>query len=473
MLIKVIEPIVYLIIIVNLVIAISYKRKSKKTPVKVVAPIVILGIGLFVCDTVYTHRSFSSVEKAVEAYGDNAEIIRILQGENSTYVIMDNEGTVEGKIFPESSGKWKLPDSIFYGTGRDKMRVYSFHNYLEFAIYVMDAAKGPRIFKRQELSERLRISTYKLEQILLDTALDADMVNQDFVYYLDETNSWRKPLVRLDADTYFCLDGRMAGYGFYEVMFQILFAKYGTKFSRNQGEYLEQLVYQMFREKRFSYITGQYYKDGDLAERDCDMILEGKERVMFVEIKKCPLPGSYEKADDVSVLSVLGDGMLYAQEQILWHRIRLKEKGLIALYDKLGNHIQDYIPGRKPVMAMSICMPEYDFLTDRMMTENFLESVLRVTYHAKDQTKEKNLDRLNKRIENIQLAAARLFDGMKYTTRDVFFNSLFRSLQQVWTMLRVCDTQDVFLDMCATQLVMITGAGDVYVDIWNALQLKG
>lgn len=42
MLIKVIEPIVYLIIIVNLVIAISYKRKSKKTPVKVVAPIVIL-----------------------------------------------------------------------------------------------------------------------------------------------------------------------------------------------------------------------------------------------------------------------------------------------------------------------------------------------------------------------------------------------------------------------------------------------
>ena len=114
MLIKVIKPVVYLVIIINLVIAISYKRKSKKTPVKVVASIVILGIGLFVCDTVYTHRSFSSVEKAVEAYGDNAEIIRILQGENSTYVIMDNEGTVEGKIFPESSGKWKLPDSAFF-----------------------------------------------------------------------------------------------------------------------------------------------------------------------------------------------------------------------------------------------------------------------------------------------------------------------------------------------------------------------
>lgn len=58
MLIKVIEPIVYLVIIINLVIAISYKRKSKKTPVKVVAPIVILGIGLFVCDTIIYSPKF-------------------------------------------------------------------------------------------------------------------------------------------------------------------------------------------------------------------------------------------------------------------------------------------------------------------------------------------------------------------------------------------------------------------------------
>ena len=126
MLIKVIKPVVYLVIIINLVIAISYKRKSKKTPVKVVASIVILGIGLFVCDTVYTHRSFSfvqrnfsSLDKAIRAYDIKAKPIATLQDEKSTYVIMDNEGTVEGKIFPESSGKWKLPDSIFYGTGRE------------------------------------------------------------------------------------------------------------------------------------------------------------------------------------------------------------------------------------------------------------------------------------------------------------------------------------------------------------------
>ena len=359
----------------------------------------------------------------------------------------------------------------FYGTGREKMRVYSFHNYLEFAAYVMEEAKGPRIFKRKEFDNRLGISSYKLDQILQDVAYNADLINADFSYYLDATNSWRKPLVRLDADTYFCLDGRMEGYAFYEAMYQIIFAKHGTVFSKYQGERLGEMVYQMFREKHFPYITGQYLPDGDLPERNCDMILEGTERVMFVEIKKCPLPGSYEQADDVDVLKALGEGMLYAQEQILWHKLRLKEKGALVLYDKAGNHLQNYTPGKKKVLAMSICMPEYDFLTDRMMTETFLESTLRVTYHAIDPSREKVLNRLNKRAANIQMVTARLFAGEKYTTRDVFFDSMFRSLQQVWTMLRMCDSLDMFLDMCDTQLVVITGAGDVYVDILNALHL--
>ena len=162
----------------------------------------------------------------------------------------------------------------YYGTGKEKMRAYSFHNYQELAVYVMQEARGPRIFKREEFADRLGISSYKLDQILQDIAYDADSINVDFSYYLDATNSWRKPLVRLDADTYFCLDGRMEGYAFYEAMFQIIFAGYGTVFSKYQGERLEEMVYQMFREKHFPYITGQYLPDGELTERNCDMILE-------------------------------------------------------------------------------------------------------------------------------------------------------------------------------------------------------
>lgn len=193
---------------------------------------------------------------------------------------------------------------------------------------------------------------------------------------------------------------------------------------------------------------------------------------MFVEIKKCPLPDSYEQGDDVKVLQALGDGMLYAQEQILWHELRLKEKGVIELYDPEGNWLMDYSPGKKRIMAVSICMPEYDFLTDRSITEAFLESTLLVTYHTVDPNREALLKKLNKRAGTIQMVAGRLFDGKPFDVKEVFFKSQFRSLQQIWTMLQFCQTVEEFLDLCSQQLFFITGAEDVYVEILNALQLR-
>lgn len=49
----------------------------------------------------------------------------------------------------------------------------------------------------------------------------------------------------------------------------------------------------------FSYVIGKYRPWRDMPERDCNMILEDATQAMFLEIKKCPLPGSYEQGDDV------------------------------------------------------------------------------------------------------------------------------------------------------------------------------
>lgn len=360
----------------------------------------------------------------------------------------------------------------FYPQGVEKLRPYSFFNYVKMAEYILEYARGPGIFRREELKEALGLSDYKLDKMLQDISMDAEQVNPGFLHYLDETNTWRKPLIRLDEERYFCLDGRMSGYAFYEVMYQILFAIQGSGLSRLQGPRLEQMVRRMFQDKHFSYVAGKYKQIGDLPERDCDMILEGRKQIMFLEIKKCPLPGTYEQGDDVKVLQSIGDGMLYAQEQILWHKLRLKEKGVLELYDENGNRLPDFAPGKKPVIAVSICMPEYDFLTDRNITETFLESTLLVTYHARDPKREALLDRLNKRIRKIQMISVRLFDGKPFEVRDVFFDSQFRSLQQIWTMLRFCSTVEEFLDMCEEQLLIITGEGDVYMGILNTLRMR-
>lgn len=175
---------------------------------------------------------------------------------------------------------------------------------------------------------------------------------------------------------------------------------------------------------------------------------------MFVEIKKCPLPDSYEQGDDVKVLQALGDGMLYAQEQILWHELRLKEKGVIELYDPEGNWLMDYSPGKKRIMAVSICMPEYDFLTDRSITEAFLESTLLVTYHTVDPNREALLKKLNKRAGTIQMVAGRLFDGKPFDVKEVFLNhnseacskfGLCCSFAGQWRSFWICAVSSCFL----------------------------
>ena len=70
----------------------------------------------------------------------------------------------------------------------------------------------------------------------------------------------------------------------------------GNSLSREQGKLLEKLLYQMFQKKKIPYLAGKYLTEGDLSGRDCDMILDGKDKSMFLEIKKCPLPRSYEKS---------------------------------------------------------------------------------------------------------------------------------------------------------------------------------
>ena len=119
LILSIFERVITILMFIALAVALVCKKKSKKVPLFIIRPIFLVGLLFIMFQAVFVQRNFSSLDKAIRAYDIKAKPIANLQDEKSTYVIMDNEGTVEGKIFPESSGKWKLPDSIFYGTGRE------------------------------------------------------------------------------------------------------------------------------------------------------------------------------------------------------------------------------------------------------------------------------------------------------------------------------------------------------------------
>lgn len=358
----------------------------------------------------------------------------------------------------------------FYEELPAEQQKFSIEEYVEVMKYVLSREKGPVVISYEELQHNLLVSTERLDAVLSETSIDSSNVNKDFCHFLDSTNTWQRPLVRLSGNRFFCMDVRMAGFAFYEALYQLTYQKCGRKLNRQMGRKLETVIYGMFEDKKIPFVKGRYGQIGELSERDCDMVIEGEEQLLFVEFKKIPLPDSYQTGDDVSVLQVLDKGMLYAQEQILWHRLRLHQYGVIELKDDEGKCTEILENGRS-IYSISLCMPEYDFLSEQMIVKKFMESTLFVSYHANDAARENALNMLNTRMKRICEISGKLFDGKSFTANEVFFNSSFMSLQQMWMVLRFFHTKEKFLDYCSKSHCIVTGIGDVYGTMWQLKKL--
>lgn len=345
-------------------------------------------------------------------------------------------------------------------------RIYSFEEYVTFTKYVLDNSEQAHVFEIDDIIRNTGIRKQKVYEIIEDVSMDYSEINKDFIDYMDETNTWCRPLIRMKNARLFCVGAALTGFGFYEVMYQILCGVYGQRKLNNRlGHDLERLVYNMLSQKGIHFIKGRYEAINDIPDRDCDVIIEGKDKVCFIEIKKIPLPNTYEQGDDVAVLKVLGDGMLYAQEQIMWHRLRIARTGHVMLFDSDTGRTHDFSLNDRSVYSISLCMPEYDFLTNQSIVHTFLESIMHVNYHAKDNNRENVLNILNKRIEEIRMLTGMLYKEKMPTARDVFFNSSFMSLQQLWTVLQYYDNTEAFLDYCQTSHSVVCGRGDTYAEL--------
>lgn len=362
----------------------------------------------------------------------------------------------------------------FYEQLPNDKRKFFLDEYVRVMRYVLRKAMGPVVISMEELERKLMIPADRLKAILNEITLDSKDVNKGFCHYLDATNTWQKPLVRMSGNWFFCLDARMAGYAFYEVLYQKVYygcdKKHLKKLKEDIGAKLEEVVRGIFEDRKISFVKGKYKCLGDLPERDCDMIIEGDKHLLFVEIKKIPLPETYETGDDVAVLQTLGKGMLYAQEQILWHRLRLHRHGVIELEDN-GKPVEVRADGKR-IFSISLCMPEYDFLSDQVIVKSFLESTLFVSYHAHDTSREDKLKELNSRMERIREISGKLFDGQPYNSQEVFFDTSFMSLQQLWMAVRLYPDKEKLLDYCSTSHCIVTGL-DAYGNMWNWKRLKG
>ena len=106
-----------------------------------------------------------------------------------------------------------------------------------------------------------------------------------------------------------------------------------------------------------------------------------------------------------------------------------------------------------------------------MFSEYFIESLLFVTYHATDPNKEHRLNKLNLLREKLAALVSDIYGQTK--VNRVFFDTLFRSAQQISTIINVSDTLDDFIDNLTTPIYISDGTNDVYCQLINNIKIKG
>lgn len=345
---------------------------------------------------------------------------------------------------------------------------YSQTEYINFCEFILKEKGFCVIYSFEDIRKATKIKRSSLEHILNDASYMYSNVNTDFSNILSETNYRFRPLVKLANNKYFLFSSYFNGFSLGDILYEKLRPQYPGNFNRLKGQNVENMVKSILSKKGYVFHSGKYSVDSK-TEYECDMILENDKKIVFLEIKNQPLPDTFEQGDDVETLRALGEGMIKAQRQCYRHQYYLKKWGQIALKnDGEPQYILKH--NDRQIICISVSSQEYLFLTNKMFSEKFLESLLVATYHATDTSKDHRLDNLNALRNDFEKLIVDT-DGT-INVREAFYNTLFRSAQQIHSILSISDSFDDFIHHLTQPIYVADGSGDVYGQLLNSIKMS-
>lgn len=334
------------------------------------------------------------------------------------------------------------------------------HTYLPVLHWCLQRPKLA-FFSAEDIRHGTGLSVKQINVVLDICAQKQENVNQNFHSLADQLNATRFPLIQLPDGRYFQLEPHLSGYAFCECIYQQIKCR-SLDFDRNLGIRLEKIIKDKLRERKIPFTCGSY-TDTEGKNRDCDVVLEGTDRILFMEIKKRPLPEEFQQGNSLEIFSALGDGMVYGEVQALRHQEMLRRYGALTLHTDAGDTTIS-LRGRR-IYTMSVCLPEYAFFTTSVIAQKILY-ILNGSISATDPAKEHKLKKFNK----LAIEFRSIFQSSGSSNlRQYLHNCTFRSLHQLWTVLKLCDDGDV--DRLIRLLTCDTSASTYNLDFYHSLLL--
>lgn len=355
-------------------------------------------------------------------------------------------------------------------TASSKIR-YNSNEYIKFCEFILSEKQICKTYTLKEIENRTHIKRTSLLRILKDVSVKFNEVNSNFDSFLSETNYKLYPLIELRNGSYFLFSSYFNGFSLCEAIYQKLLISYPNNFNKEKGFKFENMIKNLFIEKGIVFHQGKYSVDKSHVY-ECDLVIENDKEIIFIEVKNQPLPETFETGDDVETLGCLGEGMIKAQIQCLRHIKHLKDRGFLNLntFDSKGNTCTYQLveKGRR-IICVSLCSQEYFFLTNKCFSQKILESLIVATYHATEDEKQFKLNNLNKSRDKLEQIISDIY-GDDFDLQNVFYNTLFRSSQQLYTILKVSNSLDDFIHNLTQPIYIIDGSGDVYNQLLLSLK---
>ena len=326
------------------------------------------------------------------------------------------------------------------------------------------------IFKAETIHKQTNLPIAKIQTVLDRFSIPWQKINEQYVTPLASTNQWAYPLIAGPFGQYFQLCPEFSGYGFCDRLYTLMQEKERTV-GKKLGKELECFVKQLLVKKHIPYLDG-FYRDKKVVAGECDLILESKNRILFVEIKKCPLGDGFREADDIEIFHDLADGMLAGQIQAYRHQVRLATQGNLKLY-KRDNDEKPYHMlslNNRTVHTMSLCLPEYAYFTQSIQAIHFLSALLVASFKTFDPEQSRKLDKLNKQAEQLRDIIKPVVKPGDDLRQCVHF-SYFRSLQQFWISVQLSNDLEQLIDYLTSDGTLVFSSMDFYVGLLEWIKL--
>ncbi|MDD4906761.1 MAG: hypothetical protein PHD39_11465, partial [Methylobacter tundripaludum] len=278
-------------------------------------------------------------------------------------------------------------------------------------------------------------------------------------------NFMDRPLLTVSKDYFVVLDHSICAPAMVEAVLSFM-RQLGL--TSDLGFAVEHLLSTELRSLGIDVKTGKYPVGNQIFE--CDLVIENNVRILFIETKAKALTRAGRAAYDISLLKDITDSLVSAIIQCGRHNLRIIKDKSISLTTQAGE-IETIELGDRGLEHFAITLHDFGGFQDRTVIDQILQNHISISYQAVDQKHQPELDKVNKKLEQLKENYLELYvqAGSPANPR-MFFNCWFLSVPQFLILLDdVIDAESLDRELGRTRCISLS-TKDFYYELKCAQQ---